>query len=93
MEARVIAAAPTEPVRLEVVSTDDVRAPLDRFRCVLLSATLTGASCVGRQHAAEMQERQRTRQGAAFKTGAINGNYSMCRECEVGQGIRRRLAS
>ncbi len=88
------AIAPRGPVTLAVVlpapiEASAVLAPDERFRCVPYNATFSGATCVARQEVARLQLAQRGKPG---KPG-LQGDYSECRECPVGAGIRNRLTS
>jgi hypothetical protein len=77
------------------VAPDDVKAPLDRFRCGPYNATLTARSCIDRQKAAAEQDRQREGKvsGRNYRTGQLLADYVHCRDCPVGPAIRARLKS
>ncbi len=85
---------PCDPTpRLEVVAVNAVRVPLDRFRCDVLSATLTARSCVERQRTARGD-----REGGGLNFAAGGGSASrhamhMCRDCSVGRDVARRVTS
>lgn len=85
---------PCDPTpRLEALPVDQVRAPLDRFRCGPLNATLTARSCVERQRVARGEQATSERSFSAGGGSSVRHGMYMCRDCEVGLAIAKAVRS
>lgn len=65
-----------------------LKGPLDRFRCVPYSATITARACVARQDAAA----RKAKPGRPGVPGMV-GDYHECVGCPVGPLVRKAVSS
>jgi len=87
------AASVPKVFQLQTIAADDVKDPLDRFKCEPYSATITARTCVSRQLAAVKKAKQHGIVGARVRPEAMWGNYDECLNCQVGKRIRKTLES
>ena len=91
---RALPVIPCDPTpRLEPVAVDQVRVPLDRFRCSPLNATLTARSCIERQRVARGEQATSERSFSAGGGTALRHGMYMCRDCGVGRAVAKAVAS
>lgn len=91
---RALPVIPCDPTpRLEVVPVDQVRTPLDRFRCSPLNATLTARSCIERQRVARGEQATSERTFSAGGGSSVRHGMYMCRECAVGRAVAKAVRS
>jgi hypothetical protein len=87
------ATQPTAPARvsLTILPIADITSPVQHFACAPLRATISAASCVSRQHAADPVARKLLSPGERVATGGA-GSYGACKACPDGQKITAQLA-